>query len=317
MKRINYFSLATGMLIIALVTACQSTSSARTKDNVRPTTSPLIRKIPTQFVEPPIVTLPENQKSGELIQYIHPSGAFQFQRPAGWEEDTSEYGSVFFSEPGGEGAIFVTATNTGYALSGEDFDRFVKAREENFFPEFNDYQALAEDYNEFLSEATITKSLLFNDIPETVDSYYFRQAEGVFAIDVWMETINTNTYREMYKPIIESFETTANKVNDFPLYNFVTTLYGPVDQYSFEVPISWQYQYENLDGVIADRFISPDGMSIIEHLTVYGINELNQKAQEQTLIDIFNSVWENPEKNLKVKKRENFEDGSIIYIVEI
>ncbi len=228
MKIINYFSLATGLLIIALVTACQSPSSAITKDNVRATTSPLIRKIPTQFVEPPIVTLPENQKSGELIQYIHPSGAFQFQRPAGWEEDTSEYGSVFFSEPGGEGAIFVTATNTGYALNGEDFDRFVKAREENFFPEFNDYQALAEDYNEFLSEATMTKSLLFNDIPETVDSYYFRQEDAVFAIDVWMESAKVESYREMYRHSWIALRCDASPVSAFPIYNFIITFYGPL-----------------------------------------------------------------------------------------
>ncbi len=71
---------------------------------------------------------------------IYPGGAFQLSVPEGWDQEISEYGSAFLSEPDGEGAIYITVTNTGYAIGSDAFDRFLDAREENFFAGFSGYR---------------------------------------------------------------------------------------------------------------------------------------------------------------------------------
>ena len=103
--------------------------------------------------------------------------------PTGWEIETDEYGSVYAEEPGGEGAIYVTVTNTGHKLSADDFVRFINAREDNFFNYFYNYVAGTVQLNSQGDQAVVRKTVDFNEIPETVDTYYFLLDQAVFVVD--------------------------------------------------------------------------------------------------------------------------------------
>lgn len=310
MKKERLFSLCIGLLLVSLSWACQKTSPASLKGTVFPTTAAQIRKIPTEQSDTESTPFSETEEDGQFATYYHPSGVFQFQYPAAWQVETSEFGAVFISEPIGEGTISVTATYSGYALSGDGFVNYVYAREENFFTGFNDYRPGEAVFDDLDDQATVTKQLTYQDIPETVDSYYLRSDDTVFTIDVWMETSLENVYREMYQTTLDTFETDSSYAIDFPLYNFVTTFYAPLNLFSFEVPNSWQYYYFSSEGIIVDRFTSPDRQSSIEHVTIYDVKDIPSKEQEKRLAEVFNKIWDEPQTNLKVKNRDNFDDGS-------
>lgn len=310
MKKKYLFNFFIGVSIICLNWACQKTQPSSMNGMVIPTTAAQIRKVPTELSNFQSEPISEDGSEGEFTTYYHPSGVFQFQYPATWLVDTSEYGAAFITEPEGEGAISVTATYTGYALSADDFTNFVNAREENFFSGFNNYQPDEVVFSDPGDQATASKELTYQDIPETVDSYYLLEDDTVFAIDVWMETALESVYREMYQTTMDTFESDSTYAIDFPLYNFVTTFYAPLDLFSFEVPITWQYHYISLEGVIVDRFSTPDRLSFLEHVTIYGVGDLPSKELEQRLAEVFNQIWVDPQDNLKVKDRETLENGS-------
>ena len=310
MKKERFFIYLVAVTLICFSWACQKNSTSLVNGTVFPTTAAQLRKVPTESSGIQSDPTSEVSADGQFVTYYDPNGVFQFQYPVDWQVEPSDYGAVFITEPEGEGTISVTATYTGYALSGDDFINFVDAREENFFTGFNDYEAGDPEYDEFADRATVTKTLSYQDIPETVDSYYYRLNEAVFAVDVWMETSLSSKYREMYQTLIDTLEIDSTNVINFPLYNFVTTFYAPLDLFSFEVPVCWTYETLSSDGVIVDRFTAPDRQSFIEHVTIYDAENLSSKKLEARLAEVFNKIWDEPQNNLKVKERESFEDGS-------
>ena len=310
MKKVKFFIYLVAVTFICFSWACQKTSTASMDGTVFPTTAAQLRKVPTESSGNQSDPISEPGADGQFVTYYDPNGVFQFQYPANWQVEPSEYGAVYITEPGGEGTISVTATYTGYVLNGDDFTNFVDAREENFFTGFNNYEAGEPEFNETIDRATVSKTLSYQDIPETVDSYYLRLNEAVYAVDVWMETSLASEYREIYQTLTDTLEIDSTNVINFPLFNFVTTFYAPLDLFSFEVPVCWTYETISSDGVIVDRFLAPDRQSFIEHVTIYDAENLSSKEQEEKLAEVFNKIWDEPQEKLKVKEREAFEDGS-------
>jgi len=269
MLKQKIFIIVAAILFVSILSGCQSKNGSNLQATARPTTAAFLRKIPTQpfITSTPDATVSQTGLSSGFFEF--PGGVFQATVPIGWNEEVSEYGSVFLSEQDGEGAIYITITNTGLVLEKEGFDQFVDAREENFFSGFEGYQEVDRVIKEGHDNGFVHKTVLFNDIPETVETYYFQNQNAVVVMDFWMETEKEQTYREIYQPVIESLKINPEKANEFVLYNFIFEFRDNMDAFSFEVPISWLYLPDTSGGLIADKFYAPDNRSILQHVIFY------------------------------------------------
>ena len=255
--------------VVFILTGCQTKNDINLQATARPTTAAYLRKIPTQpfLTSTPDTTVNQTGLSSGFLEF--PGGVFQISTPIGWNEEINEYGSVFLSELDGEGAIYITVTNTGLALDNESFDQFLAAREENFFSGFDAYQEVDRVINENHDVGYVQKTVLFNDIPETAETYYFRNQNVMYVMDFWMETEKEQAYRKIYQLVLDSFKMNPEKANEFILYNFIFEFRDNTDAFSFETPISWLYKPVTSNGLITDNFYSPDNRSILQHVIFY------------------------------------------------
>lgn len=288
-QKIIYFSIV--LLCVGWMTSCQAKTAKKPLSTAKPTTSPLLRKIPTQPFVTSIPDLITEQSGLTSDEFIYPGGVFHLSVPEGWTLEVSEYGSVFISEPGGEGAIYITVTNTGYALESQAFDQFLKAREENFFAEFPGYEEINREINENHNYGFVEKKVIFNEIPEMVDTYYFAEDQAVFVIDFWMEVEKEQDYKMMYHPMIESFQKDPALVKDFIIYNFIYEFRDSTDDFSFEAPISWLYQTVSEDGSIIDYFYAPDNQAYLQHIIFYADNNTDQNTIIKKIYQANKSVF--------------------------
>ncbi len=296
-------------MMILIISACKNSSQNQLQVTARPTTPAVLRKISPPPVLSGAATATAIVSNTQDGTYNHPSGTFSFRYPVGWLEDTSEYGSVFFSEPDGEGALYVTATNTGQTLNGDQFEAFVLAREENFFAAFDGYIQNSFEIAPNWSNAVTLKSLVFEDLTETVRSYYLLNGQGVYAIDMWWESEKGADYEIIYNEVLESFTVDPNLVTEFPYYNYVITFYDTLDAFSFEAPVSWRYHNRVENGVIIDGFSSPDENAFLEHI-MFSIPEgmLEAELEQKIFTAAFAAYSEEPAKVVAETRTQN-EDG--------
>ncbi len=294
-------------LIILLVSglSCQLPAGKNSTDQeIRPTTSAAERRLPTEAAEE-LSPLPDT--GDQLI--IHPSQTFEILIPAGWTSESDENGSLYASEPQGEGAIYITVNYTGHALTAEDFERYIQAREENFFNYFEDYNPGESEINSTKDWAVYRKSVDFNGIPETIDTYYYRINNAVFTMDTWMETSRIPEYETLYQTSLDSFKFQSEGVENFYLYNYVWVFRDSLDLFSFETPISWAYREADVGGVLEDQFWAPDENAALTHHLIYQPANLSETEMETEVINKLKNSLPDQTKGLKVNSRETLETG--------
>jgi hypothetical protein len=197
------FRIWIGLIILLLSgLSCQlPVGKNSAEQEIRPTTPAAQRRLPTEVAS----EKPPTSETGDQL-FVHPSQTFEIPIPAGWIVESDENGSMFASEQEGEGAIYITVNYTGHALTAEDFERYVLAREENFFDYFEEYLPGEFEINAAKDWAVFRKSVDFNGIPETVDTFYYRINNAVFTIDTWMETSRIAEYAPLYQTILDGFK---------------------------------------------------------------------------------------------------------------
>ena len=303
--------IALAFFIVFILTDCQTKNGPLLKATARPTTAAYLRKIPTQpfSTSTPDTTLGQTGLSSGFLEF--PGGVFEMTVPIGWNEELNEYGSVFLSEQSGEGAIYITVTNTVLALENEGFDQFLGAREENFFSGFDAYQEVERVINEGHDYGFVKKTVLFNEIPETVKTYYFRNQNAIYVMDFWMEIEKEEIYEEIYQPVLDSFKMNPEKVNELIPYNFIFEFRDNTDSFSFEVPISWLYQSTTSGGLITDNFYSPDNRSILQHVIFYPDDVSDPNVITKTIYQASQSVLSGPPFEGVLETRTVNDDGSV------
>lgn len=214
-------------------------------------------------VEEPVTTALEL----DTAAYVHPLEYFEINPPAGWTLDESDGGATFTEEEGG-GFIEVEVTNAGTELDGESFERFVDARELNFFGDFDGYQVVDYEIDPDFGIARVTKEFLFDDIPQTVFTYYDLYGPAMYATDFWADADEHAAYEDVYEAVLDSMLVKSQAVVDnADTYYWIYTFYGPGDLFSIDVPIPWTYERVEGDVFVVDTFTSPDEHAFIENIT--------------------------------------------------
>ncbi|GAB4522682.1 MAG: hypothetical protein Fur0018_04730 [Anaerolineales bacterium] len=195
-------------------------------------------------------------------------GVYEVYAPTGWEvkEGTA---SVSFSEPagGGDGFIYLQATNTGAELDFESFQRFVEAREANFFGTYSNYQQIDIQYDEAKSLAYVVKLLDYDNVPQKVETLYDQQGQIVYALDFWADAAVYDQYVDQFDAFFNGITVNSTQAAKSDLYNWVWTFTGPADLFTIKVPTSWRYERSTGTDTIVDTFYSPDEHAVIQNIT--------------------------------------------------
>ncbi|RMF50402.1 MAG: hypothetical protein D6755_01195 [Anaerolineae bacterium] len=194
-------------------------------------------------------------------------GVYEVYAPTGWAADEGT-AAVSFAEPdgGANGFIYLQATNTGYELDFASFQRFVEAREANFFGSYDNYQQTTSKFNEEKSLAFVAKTLDFNGIPQVVETHYDQKGQIIYAIDFWVDADAYDAYVPVYDEFFSGITVDSKKAAQANVYNWVWTFTGPADLFTIKIPTAWRYEHDANDTTAVDTFYSPDEHAIVQNV---------------------------------------------------
>lgn len=251
-----------------------------------PATEPSATEAPA--AEDPMVAAPELAAES----YNHPMDFFEITPPDGWPIENEDEGGTSFGEPGGVGYVEVEVTNTGAPLDGEAFERFVDARELNFFGNFEEYEIVDYQIDPDFGVAQVTKTFVLDGIPQTVFTYYDLYDQAMYATDFWADSDAFDVYTPAYEQILDSMFVNSEAVAESAVdYYWIYDFYGPGDLFSIEVPTPWTYAREEVDVAIVDSFYSPDEHSFIENITYDDGTEISKSEAGAFALDLLKEFY--------------------------
>jgi hypothetical protein len=233
-----------------------------------PTEPPPTEAPPT---EAPPTEAPDEAQAASLTldetAYSHYLGFFDAYPPAGWIMEEGDGGATF-SAPDETGYIEVEVNNTGVVLDGESFQRFVDAREDNYFGQYDGYEIVDYQIDIDFGRARVAKTLVTDGFPQDVFSYYDQYGAAIFVYDFWADSDVAVGYEPAFEEVFATSPVYSTAVEESAdIYYWVFTFYGPGDLFSIEVPIAWTYEIEEEESVIVDTFTSPDDHALIQNIT--------------------------------------------------
>ena len=224
--------------------------------------------------------------------YEHPAGIFDFYPFEGWEITSEDDSSMWLEAPDFTGAIYFEVTNTGYELAPEAFEWFVTARDENYFLQYDEYQEVDRQVNPEDGIASVEKTLVFDDIPQTVVSIYDQHGQVIYVIDFWADSDRFESYDPGYDEFfngitVYSDDAAANQA----VYGWLIDFYGPNDLFYIGVPESWYYEFTYEDIVAVDTFYSPDDHAIIENIVYDDGEEVSKSDAGAFALDLLKEFY--------------------------
>jgi hypothetical protein len=200
--------------------------------------------------------------------YNHPEGLFATYPPQGWSAD-EDSGSTLWTAPDGSGAIYFQATNTGTTLGPDAFTNFVNAREWNWFGSFQGYVETEYQLDAEGGLAGITKNAMFNDVPQTIYTFYDQHDQAIFAIDFWADADKFDSYMAVYNQMLDQSTVDSSAAAGQSPFLWIYNFTGPANLFTMEVPMAFEYTHDEDRGdaiVIVDTFTAPDGHALIENV---------------------------------------------------
>ncbi len=239
-----------------------ATSIPPTATSIPPTATTAAENPPTQPPPPPAAFELDSATSS------YADGVYEVYAPTGWEANEST-GAVSFAEPagGGDGFIYLQATNTGVELDYTSFQRFVEAREANFFATYKNYQQTDIQYNEEKKLAYVAKTLDFDNVPQTIETFYDQKGQIVYAVDFWVNADAYDSYVDQFSAFFNGITVDSSKAADTDVYNWVWDFTGPNDLFTIKLPTPWRYEQSSNNTTIVDTFYSPDEHAVIQNIT--------------------------------------------------
>jgi hypothetical protein len=324
-----------GILILTVGLACNAASRTATEAPAPTNTPQPVEPTPTLRPPKPTPTPPEptatsppeeptattppedptpdtDTQTGSALEldtemYAHPKGIFSFFPPKDWEITDEQDGSVFLEAPDFTGAILVQVTNTGYTLDEFAFERFVDARDENFFFVYEDYFQVSWDIDLESRTANIEKSLSFDGIPQTVISYYDQHEQVIYVLDFWADEGIYADYADGYDAFFDAIVVDDDIAAEQELYYWVYDFYGPDDLFVIEVPDSWTWELDEGEFAVVDTLSSPDEHAFIQNITFDDGVEVSKSDAGDFALELLNDYYAD---DIKITDDDVQPDGS-------
>lgn len=234
--------------------------TAEPTEEVEPTRAPL----PTKSVA--TAAAPTAALELDTTVFAHPGGYFSLTPPLGWTVESTD-ASASFAAPDDSGFIYVQVTHTGPALDGDSFERFVDNRDLNFFSTYDNYVEVDQQVNKETGVATVTKSLVFDGIPQTVFTLYDQYGPVIYSFDFWADEDLFDAYADAYQTILDTATVNSEAAAELTPYDWIYTFTGPSNFFTIDVPTPWRYEVSEAEFVVVDTFYSPDEHAVIQNIT--------------------------------------------------
>jgi hypothetical protein len=242
--------------------------------------------------------------------YTHRSGAFSFHPPEGWTLTETDFDAQFL-EPNGNGQVYVSVTNTGYALDETGLANFVKANESNYFAAFfEDYKQDAQISNKYdpsTQSIQVVKTLTSSGTPWHVVTNYYQVGQTVMEVTFWILSENQ---ADAYFPLLADMKFQEGTAANLMPYAFVHTFVDHNKLFQFDVPNAWTYEFSGDEQCYVDTFTSPDGQAAIQNITCDTGQTMNQAAAGQFALGMLNNAYTSGSGDIKISKDEPQPDGS-------
>ncbi|MFN2199211.1 MAG: hypothetical protein ACK2UW_24045 [Anaerolineales bacterium] len=222
--------------------------------------------------------------------YQHSEGLFEVFPPVGWQVEADE-SSTAFIDPNNIGFIYLQVTNTGYELEPLAFENFIEAREANFFSTYDDYEQLDQQVDAAQRIGSVSKTLKFEDVEQTIVTYYDQKGPAIYVIDFWADSDQFEIYNPIYNEFFEKITVDSSAVASLPLYAWVFTFVGPNDLYSIEVPTSWHYTADQGENALVETFYSPDEHALIQNITYDDGSQISAAEAGKKALDLLNTYY--------------------------
>ena len=246
---------------------------------------------PTVAVEPTEPAEAEAAFELESSPYVHPQGIFEILAPQGWTVEEVD-GGASFNAADESGFVNVEVTNTALTLDEVSFERFVDARDLNFFGAFDGYEVTNRKIDAPLGLAITTKRLLFDGIPQVVTTIYDQWDQAIYSLDFWAEEELADAYNPKYEEIYESLVVNSAAVAEqLDSYTWIYTFYGPGDLFQIDVPMPWRHESDEGDVAIVDTFYSPDEHGIIQNITYDEGEEISRSEAGAFALELLKSYY--------------------------
>lgn len=267
-------------------TATDTPAPTTTPEQEEPTRSPAV----TNGVLPTLPSAAVDEVNLADSSYTHPQNLFSLVPPAGWEI-TDEDGSTSIEAPDGSGFIYVQVTNTGHALDDASFTSFVGHRDLNFFSGFDDYTELSQEVDTETDIASVTKSVSFEGIPQTIITVYDQYDAIIYSYDFWTDEDNFEAYSDLYSRLIDTIEVNPDAGTEQVVYNWIYTFTGPMDLFTIEVPTPWRYEQTEGESAIVDTFYAPDEHAVIQNIAYDEGQEISRSEAGAFALELLRSYY--------------------------
>jgi hypothetical protein len=219
-------------------------------------------------------------------------------------------------------------------LDNDSFSRFIKAREENTFAEFDSYLETDRQL-ENSGQPIITKIFDKDDATVAVRSGYMRQDSVIFVVDFWSFSGEMDPFKQLFSTIFTSVTIQSylfEAESSLPLVDNKTITN---EYYRVAVPVYWSIDHTHIENSYSTTLVSPDERVIVQVLVILDDQVISKGVLSELVLDILRErytkgVWitsyetlpNGQEKLIWTSYQGNYEGlsqyktlGSILYVV--
>lgn len=302
-------------LLLAANLACAGLAAAPTATpTAAPTTIPTKAPPPTQKPAPPAVPTKSTFELDKKI-HNHPSGAFSYHPPVGWDIQETNY-DAYITDPISGVFFYVSVTNTGIPLDAASYKNLVNYTDNFYYSTFDDYKQTDYYVSDTKDVYALQKTYTFEGKTQFVQSVYnqFGQVTYIFELLGTESVIKSNPdFQAGFDEFISSLEVILEPAATLPIYEPSWNFVGPENSMSISVPIGWEYVYDDhqtyTDSVI-ESLTSPDGTAVIENISVVDGNAYTMGNAGQVALFLLNDRYSSGGGDVRVLDIKTLNDGS-------
>ena len=317
MKNLSVIYLSAFVLFV-LVTGMACAASTPEPTPLPPPTStplPAPSKTPAPTNTPALSNTPAPTGFElDANSYTHPSGAFSFNPPAGWEKSENDFIASFVS-PDGESTVLMFVTNTGIELNSDGFDTFVRAMEDNQYTFLDGFEDLGSTTLTAGQQALMEKQYNTESGLVFGSSFYHKDGASIFTVEMFIPVALAEPYRESFTELLGTIGVDGSKSSNLPIYQLSWKFTGPNNSMTIEVPTGWSYSLDDQtysDAVIETLF-SPDSNGLIENISVVSEQPYTMGNAGAIALGLLNDRYSSGGADIRISSQKTLSDGSELW----
>jgi len=240
--------------------------------------------------------------------YALPSQALSLFTPQGWVLKNEDAAYAKFESLDQRAWFEAAVESTGYQLSEEGFENYVKNVMISLYTGADGYENL--DSGIEADQAAFISSYQKNGLTWYAYDFFIQRSQAIYALSFQVVAELWEAYLMGFQAVADRIETRTGYVTGDMLYRFMRSYIAPNDQFSLSIPMGWSLSrdQESIEGAVVDTGISPDGQASVEIITYAAEQALASQDIGQIAISIMKQL---DGENLRIRASNVLDDERI------